>query len=58
MCFERKLIVEVDGTHIAYDEARTQRLATQGYRVIRIGNVEVLKILAGVLEGIEAALTP
>ena len=60
MCFERKLIVEVDGsqhgTQIAYDEARTQWLATQGYSVIRIGNFEVLQNLEGVLEGIAAAL--
>jgi very-short-patch-repair endonuclease len=59
MCFERKLIVEVDGSQhgmqVEYDEARTRWLETQGYRVLRVGNRDVLMNLDGVLETIAIA---
>jgi very-short-patch-repair endonuclease len=59
VCFERKLVIEVDGDQhseqIEYDEARTQWLATQGYRVIRFGNRDVSTNFEGVLEAIWAA---
>jgi very-short-patch-repair endonuclease len=46
VCFERRLIVEVDGgqhaEQVAYDEERTQWLKAQGYRVLRFWNNEVL----------------
>lgn len=57
-CREKKLIVELDGlTHSSeeemnYDAVRTEFLETQGYRVVRVWNVEVFKNLDGVLEGI------
>lgn len=46
VCFERRLIVEVDGGQHAerasYDEQRTTWLQAQGYRVLRFWNNEVL----------------
>lgn len=54
------LIVEVDGdTHAgngAHDERRTTWLQTQGYRVIRFSNADVMCNLDGVLAAISAAL--
>ncbi len=58
VCRDAKLIVEVDGvTHssdeeLRYDAARTEFLEGQGYRVMRVWNVEVLGNLDGVLETI------
>ena len=47
VCLEKRLVVEVDGSqHIeqrSYDEARTVWLESQGYRVLRFWNNEVLK---------------
>jgi very-short-patch-repair endonuclease len=46
VCFERRLIVEVDGgqhaEQVPYDEHRTRWLEAQGYRVLRFWNNEVL----------------
>ena len=56
----RKIIVEVDGdTHTdqSRDEDRTAWLATQGYRVIRFTNDDVMTNLEGVLLAIVAATT-
>ena len=56
------LIVEVDGaTHgqdyeIQYDERRTRYLTSEGYRVLRVQNVNVYRILPDVLEMILIAL--
>ena len=51
---EPKLVIELDGdTHAgreAYDEARTQYIEEQGYRVIRFSNADVIGNMAGVLE--------
>ncbi len=58
MCFEKKLIVEVDGvTHgdaheVAYDERRTQFLEARGYRVLRVNNHDVFTQMDNVLDGI------
>jgi adenine-specific DNA-methyltransferase len=53
LCFERKLIVELDGgQHVeksAYDENRTHFLEKQGYQVIRFWDNDVLKNMDGVL---------
>jgi len=61
-CAEHRLVVEVDGSvhnaHRAYDEARTEHLQAHGYRVLRVGNDEVMSDLDGVLAHIAAALTP
>ena len=56
VCHDRSLVVEVDGgQHFSdrqarRDSARDRWLITQGYRVVRIANNEVLGYLEGVLE--------
>lgn len=58
LCFDKKLIVEVDGaTHgdpheVAYDAKRTEYLERIGYRVFRCYNADVFKNITGVLDGI------
>ena len=60
MCFECKLIVEVDGSQhaarVAYDERRTLWLAERGYCVLRFWNVDVLLNTTWVVEQIRAAV--
>jgi very-short-patch-repair endonuclease len=65
-----RLVIELDGgTHAGrekYDDARTTALGTQGYRVIRFSNSEIMDNLEGVLRAIllelgrdpEAPLSP
>jgi adenine-specific DNA-methyltransferase len=60
---EHKLIVEVDGGQhaeaIGYDRKRDAWLETQGFRVLRFWNNEVLAEMEAVLERILAeALSP
>lgn len=59
-CLEARLIVEVDGSqHLdraAYDDARTRWLETQGFRVIRFWNDDVLFRMDDVLSAIARAL--
>lgn len=54
VCAERKLVVEVDGgqhsENVAYDFERTAWLESEGYRVLRFWNNEVLKDADVVLE--------
>ena len=55
VCFESKLIVEVDGGQHAVstkDVARDQYFAERGYRVLRFWNNDVLTNLEGVLSAI------
>jgi very-short-patch-repair endonuclease len=58
VCFECKLIVEVDGaTHgdayeVAYDLRREAYLRGEGYEIYRCGNEDVYMNLEGVLDGI------
>jgi very-short-patch-repair endonuclease len=60
VCAERKLVVEVDGgqhgEQIAYDNERTACLESEGYRVLRFWNNEVLEDVEVVLEVIIRAL--
>ncbi len=54
VCEEKKLIVEADGgqhgeQQAAYDVKRTEFLESQGYRVLRFWNNEVLTNMDGVL---------
>ena len=53
LCYEKKLIVELDGgQHVeraAYDERRTRYLETEGYKVVRFWDTDVLKNMDGVL---------
>ena len=56
VCFERRLIVELDGGHhqdqAVYDNHRTEWLESQGFRVLRFWNNEVL----GQLEAVGQAI--
>lgn len=60
VCLEKKLIVEVDGgqhsENVAYDSERTTWLESEGYRVLRFWNNEVLEDVEAVLEVIVMAL--
>ncbi len=61
-CFERKLIVELDGGQHntpgarEYDEERTRYFESRGYRVIRFWNANVNEDMDSVLEAIAIAL--
>ena len=63
-CLRAKLIIEVDGNqhgldeNIARDESRTAFLASQGFRVLRFPNREVMTAIDVVLDTIYAALAP
>ncbi|MBI4382258.1 MAG: endonuclease domain-containing protein [candidate division NC10 bacterium] len=60
VCFEKQLIVELDGGHhseqLAYDADRTAWLGSQGYRVLRFWNHQVLGEIEAVNEVIYEAL--
>ena len=62
LCREKLLIVEVDGaTHsedneIQYDERLTRYLTSEGYRVLRVQNVDVYRNLTDVLDMVLMAL--
>ena len=59
-CAEAKLIIEIDGdTHanqLSYDQRRTDWLASEGFRVLRVTNHDVMQNLEGVLAHIAAHL--
>ena len=60
VCLERKLVVEADGGQHAEslaDDARTAWLESQGFRVIRFWNNDVLANIDGVADTIRRALT-
>jgi very-short-patch-repair endonuclease len=61
LCEEARVIVEVDGGQHAErakrDAARTQRLAAQGYAVLRFWNNDVLENMEGVLATLSPALS-
>ena len=61
VCFEKNLVIEVDGgqhaeTHAAYDAKRTAWLEQRGFRVLRFWNDEVLRNAEAVMEAIRLAL--
>lgn len=60
VCLEKKLIVEVDGgqhsEEITYDNERTAWLESEGYRILRFWNNEVLEDVEIVSEVILKAL--
>ncbi|MGP0093678.1 MAG: endonuclease domain-containing protein [Xanthobacteraceae bacterium] len=59
VCFARKLVIEVDGGQHATSEtdaARDEWLRSQGFRVLRFWNDDVLKHTDAVLSEILAAL--
>jgi len=55
VCLEEKLIIEVDGgqhnleSEITKDESRTKWLESEGYRVLRFWNNDVLTNIDGVI---------
>ena len=58
-CLKRRLVIEADGGQHAENEADRQRdgwLRSQGFRVLRFSNADILRNLDGVLLVIEAAL--
>lgn len=61
MCFEAKLIVELDGGQHAVnsvaDDERTAWLEGQGFRVLRFWNNDVLDNIEGVVERILMGLS-
>ena len=60
VCLERRLVIELDGgqhaEQVSEDEARTAFLQSEGYRVLRFWNNQVLKELESVLEAILSGL--
>jgi very-short-patch-repair endonuclease len=54
VCIERKVIVELDGGQHAerrvYDEKRDAFLSAQGFRVMRVWNVDLMENIDGVME--------
>ena len=59
VCFEARLIIEVDGgqhAERATDTARTAWLESESYRVLRFWNNDVLGNTEGVVETIRSAL--
>ena len=61
MCSTKaKLIIELDGSqHLeqeAYDEERTQYLESQGYKVVRFWNNDIMNNIEGVILAIMHAL--
>lgn len=60
VCFELKLVVEIDGGQHSSEKdfERTQYLEEKGYRVIRFWNNEILENTEGVLYMLQQSLTP
>ena len=60
ICFERKIILELDGdqhaSDIDYDNRRTDYLEFQGYRVIRLPNSYVYQDLDSVINSLKMFL--
>jgi very-short-patch-repair endonuclease len=59
VCRDRKLVIEVDGgqhAEGARDRIRDAYLTSEGYRVLRFWNTDVLNNLEGVLETILSSL--
>ena len=60
VCFERKVVIEVDGGHhqeqISSDTVRTTWLESQGFQVLRFWNHEILTNMEAVQEALLGAL--
>ncbi len=59
VCFARRLIIEVDGSQhegSAHDAVRDAWLESQGFRVLRFWNINVLQAMDGTLLAIHDAL--
>jgi len=64
ICFEQKLIIELDGGHhteensVKHDEIRNNFLSNAGYKTLRIFNSEIFNNIDGVLHYIAQNLNP
>jgi very-short-patch-repair endonuclease len=62
LCFERKLVVELDGKQhdwfAEYDTRRTEEIERHGFALLRFSNREVLNDLDSVLMRIAEAMVP
>lgn len=64
VCYEKKLIIELDGGHHSQeetkmnDERRQNWLSSQGFTVIRFWNSEVMKNIEGILQVIREKIIP
>lgn len=62
VCFEQRLVIEVDGgqhaSRLQEDIERTHWLNSEGFRVLRFWNNDVLGNIEGVVETIRSALHP
>ncbi len=62
VCLEEKLVIELDGgqhaDHVEYDQERDAWLKSEGYKVLRFWNIELMNEMEGVLERIRLALSP
>ncbi len=61
VCYEKKLVIEVDGgqhNQSGKDVVRDKWLRSQGFKVLRFWNNEVLSNLDGVYQTIEGHLNP
>jgi very-short-patch-repair endonuclease len=60
VCFEKKIVVELDGAHhtetVEEDDKRTSWLASQGFRLLRFVNNDVFERMDSVKEEIIRAL--
>ena len=60
LCFSERLVIEVDGDSHAiadgYDHRRTTLIESDGYRVLRVANADVMTNLNGVLTVVALAL--
>ena len=54
VCFEKRLIIEIDGgqhnSENKYENDRTEFLESEGFKVLRFWNNDVLKNIEGVLD--------
>jgi very-short-patch-repair endonuclease len=61
VCFEQRLIIELDGGQHAvqqdYDKSRSEWLQSQGFKVIRFWNHDVMNNIEGIKEVIASNLT-
>ncbi|MDO8293211.1 MAG: endonuclease domain-containing protein [Gallionella sp.] len=61
VCLEEKLVIELDGgqhaENIEYDQQRDSWLRSEGYKVLRFWNNELMGETEGVLERIRLALS-
>jgi very-short-patch-repair endonuclease len=61
VCFEQQLVVELDGgqhaVNLDYDRLRSEWLESQGFKVIRFWNHDVMSNIVGVKEVIALNLT-